>query len=105
MNDLGAFQISYGSTNGVTGFYASDYLTISGNSVRQTIGVATAAAAGTPPGGIMGIGLSQSESAGNEDGTVAYPGYIDTLKSCGLIKSRAYSIYLNDQSEFVRAYH
>lgn len=80
------------------GFYASDYLTLGNAAVRQTIGVATTAYPGTPPGGIMGIGLSAGESIVDKDGLSAeYSGYIDTLKSAGVIQRRAYSIFMNDR--------
>lgn len=93
--DLGVLNISYGSTNGVSGFYVSDTLTTQDTSAQDiVIGVATHAAKGDPQGGIMGIGLPQNEPSYLGYG-IEYPGYIDQLKAQGLIGVRAYSVYLN----------
>lgn len=97
--DLGQFHVSYGSSpQGVTGFYAADIVLVGGASVKQIIGVAEQAGDGTPPGGIFGIGLPQGESVFDTSGQ-SYPGYLDNLKSAGYINTRAYSIYLEDQSK------
>ena len=82
------------------GFYASDILSVSGVPVSQTIGVATTAYPGTPQGGIMGVGLPQDESV-TQNNVPPFPGYIDTLKNSGIIKTRAYSIYLDDKSTYI----
>jgi len=99
---LREFNTTHGSSHGVTGFYASDLLSVSGVSVRQTIGVATAADLSNPPDGIMGIGISFFESIVFRNGVVntsaTYPGYIDSLINAGIINTRAYSIFLNDRS-------
>lgn len=96
---LGAFTENYFTNDSmVNGFYASDILTIGGAAVRQVVGVATSAGSGDPPGGILGIGLSSDESIVNQGGK-AFPGYIDTMVQKGLIKTRAYSIYFEDESK------
>lgn len=83
----------------MTGFYASDVVSIGEASVKQTIGVATIAGAGTPPGGIFGVGLPQGESIFDTSGQ-SYSGYLDNLQAAGLINTRAYSVYLDDKSEY-----
>lgn len=96
-SDLGPFNISYGSQDsGVFGYYVDDFLTTAGVTAKVTLGVATQAHSGDPPGGIMGIGLQGDEASA--PGHV-YPGFISDLVTQGIIAVPAFSVYL-DPSEY-----
>ncbi len=91
----GAFSIQYITPNsGVTGDYISDFFGIGSIQIENlTMAVATSAKyVGT---GIMGIGFSADESIVVNGGQNPYPNIIDELVNQGLIKSRAYSIWLD----------
>ncbi|EXJ58867.1 hypothetical protein A1O7_06297 [Cladophialophora yegresii CBS 114405] len=94
--DLGLFNITYGTPNsGVLGYYYTDVIRTGGVGVNAFLGVTTDANEGAPPGGIMGIGLSENVASLYQSG-IKYEGYLDTLYEQRLIGSRTYSVFFNE---------
>ncbi|KAL2198543.1 aspartic peptidase domain-containing protein [Corynascus similis CBS 632.67] len=84
------FRITYLDGGTASGDYISDDFTIGGTTVRSLqMACVTQALRGT---GILGLGFSISERASTK-----YPNIIDEMYNQGLIKSKAYSLYLNDR--------
>jgi hypothetical protein len=92
--DKDAFNISYVDGTGSTGDYFQDTFKIGGASVTGfTMGLALDTSIGT---GIMGIGYNSSEAnVGTGNGTV-YANLPNAMVDQGLIKTEAYSLWLND---------
>lgn len=92
-----AFQIQYVDGTQIQGDYIADALTM-GDSINLqnvTMGLATMASRDL---GIMGIGYSAGESIAATNPNAIYENVIDQLVIQGVINSRAYSLYLNDQT-------
>lgn len=90
------FSIQYGDHSYAKGVFASETFSIGGVTVSNlTVGVATDANA---TDGIMGIGYSSNEAIVSLKGSKAqYKNLPDLLKDEGLIATRAYSLWLNDE--------
>jgi hypothetical protein len=92
--EQGSFSIKYFTPgSGVTGDYISDVFGIGGLTI-QNLTMAVATEAQSVSTGILGIGYSADESIA-ATGRI-YPNIIDEMVNQGLIKSRAYSIWLDD---------
>jgi hypothetical protein len=94
-----AFNITYLDRTGASGDYITDTFAISGATIPALqMGLASRSSIGS---GLMGIGYSvnvASNSRGNELPPFMYPNVIDKMLSSGVIKRKAYSLYLNDLS-------
>lgn len=89
----GAFSISYVTPNsGVVGDYITDNFAV-GSASLQSIIMAVATDAAYVPTGIMGIGFDTDESIASQ---AIYPNFIDEMVKQNLIKTRAYSLWLDD---------
>lgn len=88
------FNISYVDGTGSTGSYFQDTFTIGGGSIKNfEMGLATDTSIGT---GIMGIGYNTSEANVDTGNGTIYPNLPFAMVDAGLIKSNAYSLWLND---------
>lgn len=86
------FQISYVDGTQVYGDYYTDSVRIGDSTLGVLKNFQFADATTTPLGyGIFGIGRDQDEATSN-----TYPNFLDRLKSDKLIKTAAYSVFLND---------
>ncbi|KAL2167005.1 hypothetical protein VTG60DRAFT_1872 [Thermothelomyces hinnuleus] len=86
----GGFKITYLDGGTASGDYITDHFTIGGVTVHSLqMACVTKAVRGT---GILGLGFSISERASTK-----YPNIIDEMYNQGLIKSKAFSLYLNDR--------
>ncbi|KAK4140237.1 aspartic peptidase domain-containing protein [Dichotomopilus funicola] len=84
------FEITYLDDTSASGDYITDDFTIGGTTVKSLqMAYVTQAVRGT---GILGLGFNTSERAATK-----YPNIIDEMARQGLIKSKAYSLYLNDR--------
>ncbi|KAL2150340.1 hypothetical protein VTH82DRAFT_8016 [Thermothelomyces myriococcoides] len=84
------FKITYLDGGTASGDYITDHFTIGGVTIRSLqMAYVTKAVRGT---GILGLGFSVSERASTK-----YPNLIDEMYNQGLIKSKAFSLYLNDR--------
>ena len=94
----GAFSIQYGTSGSmVTGDIFTDDVGIGDSPVIiQALQMAVATEATNETLGIMGIGFDTFESAAVQGGQ-PYPNVPDALVKQGLINTRAYSLYLDDQ--------
>ncbi|KAJ5475465.1 hypothetical protein N7539_007752 [Penicillium diatomitis] len=95
--DRNGFTIGYVDGSGVEGDYVRDDFSIGGVRVQgMTLAVATRVKdIGT---GVMGIGFESDESIAAY-GSKPYKNLVDRMVEQGLIKSRSYSLWLNDISE------
>ena len=94
----GGFTIGYLDGSGVMGDYIRDDFAIGGVTVKgMTLAVATQVKdIGT---GVMGIGFESDESIAAQGGQ-PYRNLVSHMVGQGLIKSRSYSLWLNDISTF-----
>ncbi|KAL2158439.1 hypothetical protein VTH06DRAFT_4487 [Thermothelomyces fergusii] len=84
------FKITYLDGGTASGYYITDHFAIGGVTVRSLqMACVTKAVRGT---GILGLGFSISERASTK-----YPNIIDEMYNQGLIKSKVFSLYLNDR--------
>ncbi|KAF7714869.1 Aspartic-type endopeptidase [Penicillium ucsense] len=92
--DRSGFTIGYVDGSGVEGDYVRDDFSIGGVKVQgMTLAVATRVnSIGT---GVMGIGFESDESIAAYGGK-PYKNLVDRMVEQGLIKSRSYSLWLND---------
>ncbi|TGO07939.1 hypothetical protein BTUL_0235g00020 [Botrytis tulipae] len=92
--DQDAFNISYVDGTGSTGDYFQDTFSIGGATVKGfTMGLATDTSISI---GIMGIGYNSSEANIQTGNGTTYPNLPNAMVSSGLIKSNAYSLWLDD---------
>ncbi|TGO57711.1 hypothetical protein BOTNAR_0196g00120 [Botryotinia narcissicola] len=92
--DQDAFNISYVDGTGSTGDYFQDTFSIGGETVKGfTMGLATDTSISI---GIMGIGYNSSEANIQTGNGTTYPNLPNVMVSSGLIKSNAYSLWLDD---------
>ncbi|KAK2623820.1 hypothetical protein QTJ16_007001 [Diplocarpon rosae] len=90
----GEFNISYVDGSGAAGDYFQDTFQIGGATLQQfQMGVAMDTTIGT---GIMGIGYNISEANVDSGNGTVYPNLPLAMVNQGLIKSAAYSLWLND---------
>lgn len=93
----GGFNITYAAPGDTdAGDWGSDTITIDGSSPidSQQIGVASSL---FDQHGVMGVGFDTNEA--NNDGVGGvYPSVMDNLVTSGIIKRKAFSLYLNDRN-------
>ncbi|KAH7379756.1 aspartic peptidase domain-containing protein [Cadophora sp. MPI-SDFR-AT-0126] len=88
------FNISYVDGSGAAGDYFQDTFSIGGGTLQQfQMGIALDTTIGT---GIMGIGYNTSEANIDTGNGTIYPNLPLAMVNQGLIKSAAYSLWLND---------
>ncbi|CZT44480.1 related to acid proteinase PEPI precursor [Rhynchosporium secalis] len=88
------FNISYVDGSGAVGDYFQDTFTIGGATLSQfQMGIALDTTIGT---GIMGIGYNTSEANIDTGNGTVYPNLPLALVNQGLVKTTAYSLWLND---------
>ncbi|KAH7327158.1 aspartic peptidase domain-containing protein [Rhexocercosporidium sp. MPI-PUGE-AT-0058] len=88
------FNISYVDGTGAAGDYFQDTFTIGGGTLQQfQMGIALDTTIDT---GIMGIGYNTSEANVDTGNGTIYPNLPLAMVNQGLIKSSAYSLWLND---------
>ena len=88
------FNISYVDGSGALGNYATDTLNIGGQQLQGLqfgIGLRSSS-----PEGILGIGYTSNEVQVNRNNKQAYPNVPQFMADNGLIKSNAYSLWLDD---------
>ncbi|QSZ36440.1 hypothetical protein DSL72_006319 [Monilinia vaccinii-corymbosi] len=89
-----AFNISYVDGTGSSGDYFQDTFSIGGETIKGfTMGLALDT---TISIGIMGIGYNNSEANVQTGNGTTYPNLPNALVSSGLIKTNAYSLWLDD---------
>ena len=88
------FNISYVDGSGATGDYATDTLSIGGQTLSNfQFGVGTESSSAE---GVLGIGYTSNEIQVNRNQQQAYPNLPAAMVDAGLIQSNAYSLWLND---------
>ncbi|KAK6535721.1 hypothetical protein TWF694_002170 [Orbilia ellipsospora] len=88
------FSILYADGTGAQGDYAEDTFSVGGVKVSSTqIGVATTANLSY---GIMGVGFEADQASATPGGMGQYPSLLNEMVKEGLIKSKAYSLWLDD---------
>ncbi|KAF7126161.1 hypothetical protein CNMCM5793_002583 [Aspergillus hiratsukae] len=88
------FNISYADGTGAAGVYATDTLHIGGATIKDLqfgIGYTSSSSEG-----VLGIGYPSNEVQVGRYGQDAYPNLPRAMVDQGLIKSNAYSLWLND---------
>jgi hypothetical protein len=94
LDNMGAFQIQYVDGTEIEGVYLSDDMSI-GDTKITNLTMAAATKLNAIGIGIMGIGFASDESIASE-GSRTYPSIIDVMQSEGIIKSKSYSLWLDD---------
>jgi hypothetical protein len=95
------FNISYVDGTGSTGDYFQDTFSIGGAKIQNfQMGLATDTTIGI---GIMGIGYNTSEANIQTGNGTVYPNLPVAMVNSGLIKSNAYSLWLDDLRKFIRS--
>lgn len=88
------FNISYADGSGAAGDYVKDTVNIGGKTLDNfQVGVGYVS---TSPQGILGIGYTANEAQVNRAGQKAYANMPQAMVDAGLIKSNAYSLWLDD---------
>lgn len=88
------FESKYADGSGSSGSYISDNVGFGSVNLKNvTMGLATISSIGY---GLMGVGYDSLEMIADDDPSAEYPNIINDLKSQGVIKSLAYSLWLND---------
>lgn len=90
----GTFKIKYVDESGAEGDYFADDFTIGGNTVKNLtmgLGIDTDIAFG-----LFGVGYAFNEASNNQDQQFIYPNLPVALQDEGIIKTIAYSLWLND---------
>ena len=96
------FNISYVDGTGSTGDYFQDTFSIGDGSIPNfEMGLATNS---TIAVGIMGIGYNTSEANVDTGNGTVYPNLPIAMANAGLIKSNAYSLWLNDLRKYSRTF-
>lgn len=92
-----SFNLSYQDGTGASGDYVVDTMNIGGAVVpQQEMGIAYKT---TFAPGILGLGYNTNEEANR---SVQYPGLVQQLVRLNKIKSKAFSIWLNDKGSSTR---
>jgi len=93
----GGFQVAYGDNTGATGDFISDYFGIGGVTIKDlTMGLVNQTTTGS---GLMGIGYDINEHVVTSGAsTTPYKSIMDTMLDQGLINTKSYSLYLDDQT-------
>lgn len=91
------FQVSYGDGTGASGDFVSDNFGIGGTTIQNLIlGLVNQTTTGS---GLMGIGYDVNEhNVTSGASTTPYKSIMDTMFDQGLIATKAYSLYLDDQT-------
>ncbi|PLB34500.1 pepsin-like aspartic protease [Aspergillus candidus] len=88
------FNISYADGTGATGAYVTDNLQIGGATLEHfQFGVGYSSSS---PEGVLGIGYPSNEVQVGRYGKEPYPNLPWAMVKAGLLKSNAYSLWLND---------
>ena len=88
------FNVSYADGSGAAGDYATDTVSIGGQSITSLqFGIGYNS---TTPQGILGIGYTADEAQVNTARLKSYANLPQTMANAGLIQSNAYSLWLND---------
>ncbi|KAK6350389.1 hypothetical protein TWF718_003581 [Orbilia javanica] len=88
------FGILYADGTGAEGDYAEDTFTVGGATVEgMQIGVATTANLSY---GILGVGFEADQASNSPGGMGIYPSLLGEMVTQGLIKSKAFSLWLDD---------
>ncbi|KAK6362372.1 hypothetical protein TWF730_006063 [Orbilia blumenaviensis] len=88
------FGILYADGTGAEGDYAEDTFTVGGATVEgMQIGVATTANLSY---GILGVGFEADQASNSPGGMGIYPSLLGEMVAQGLIKSKAFSLWLDD---------
>lgn len=88
------FSISYVDESGASGDYATDTLILGNETLRDLqFGIGYVS---TSPEGILGIGYTANEAQVNRIGDDPYPNVPQLMEDVGLIRSNAYSLWLDD---------
>ena len=88
------FNISYVDGSGASGNYATDTLSIGGQSLANfQFGVGTES---TSNEGVLGIGYATNEVQVNRNQQTGYPNLPAAMVEAGLIQSNSFSLWLND---------
>lgn len=96
------FNISYVDGSGSTGDYFQDTFSIGGSEVKDfQMGLALDSSIGV---GIMGIGYNTSEANIQTGNGTIYPNLPEALVNAGLIKTNAYSLWLDDLRTYLLDY-
>lgn len=92
--NLQAFRVSYTDNARATGKFVKDDLVVGGQVIRGAqFGLATQSNVNVP---VLGLGLPGNEVTVLLGESDAYPNFVPTLVNQGLIKTSAYSLWLND---------
>ncbi|RVD82053.1 uncharacterized protein DFL_009896 [Arthrobotrys flagrans] len=88
------FGILYADGTGAEGDYAEDTFTVGGATVEgMQIGVATTANLSY---GILGVGFEADQASNSPGGMGIYPSLLGEMVTQGLIRSKAFSLWLDD---------
>lgn len=88
------FSVSYVDGSGAAGDYATDAVSIGGQSITDLqFGIGYDS---TTPQGILGIGYTADEAQVNTARLKSYANLPQAMANAGLIRSNAYSLWLND---------
>ncbi|KAF9892208.1 hypothetical protein FE257_002614 [Aspergillus nanangensis] len=88
------FNISYADGSGAVGDYITDTLHIGGVTLKTfQFGIGYSSSS---PEGVLGIGYASNEVQVGRLGKSAYPNLPQAMVKSGLIRSNAYSLWLND---------
>ncbi|KAK6506595.1 hypothetical protein TWF481_005053 [Arthrobotrys musiformis] len=88
------FGILYADGTGAEGDYAEDTFSVGGATVEgMQIGVATSANLSY---GILGVGFEADQASNSPGGMGIYPSLLGEMVTQGLIKSKAFSLWLDD---------
>ena len=95
------FEISYGDSSAEKGFFVKDTVSLGGIEMEAVqFGVANFSRHVQIFGevftcGIMGIGADALENSAVSSNATAYPNLVSNMVNQGVIKTRAYSLFLN----------
>jgi len=93
----GVFNISYLDGSGASGDYITDDVQVGEDTIKgQIVGIAHELTLNT---GIMGIGFSANvaSNSGRNSAPFTYPTIVDSMLEQGIIKLKAYSLYLDSK--------
>ncbi|CAI7591451.1 unnamed protein product [Penicillium manginii] len=88
------FNITYADGSTAAGDYVTDTLTVGGTTIKDfqfAVGFTSASSEG-----VLGIGYTSNEVQSGQNGDTAYNNLPKAMVQKGLIKSNAYSLWLND---------
>jgi hypothetical protein len=87
----GTFEAQYADQSGASGDYFTDTFSVGGATLQNfQMGLATRS---TNALGLMGLGFDTNEATSGT-GNTTYPNLVDSMVSAGLIRSKAFSLWL-----------